>query len=149
MSIRFKAKGFLFEVKRMIYSLISYFLNLGIWLWTECVCLCIWNISLLLLTCFCSWVLQLITQVLNVWVVSLYKPVIHKLKILGGGKFEYYKSVGGTTKRAEPNFEISLEGGDLEGNHVANGSCRRRSWEYLWECHSARNLVYEGPAALL
>ena len=48
------------------YSLVSYFQKLGILLWTEYVCLCMWNISLLLLTWFCSWVLQLITQVLNV-----------------------------------------------------------------------------------
>ena len=28
-------------------------------------------------------------------VLSFCKPVIHKLKILGGGKLEYYKSMGG------------------------------------------------------
>ena len=33
-------------------------------------CLCIWNISLLLLTCFYFWVLQLITQMFNVLVFS-------------------------------------------------------------------------------
>ena len=38
---------------------------------------------------------------LNELVISLCKPVIHKLKILGGGKLEYYKSMGGTTKRGE------------------------------------------------
>ena len=75
--------------------LVSYFLKLGIWLWTECACLCIWNTSLLLLTCFCSWVLQLITQVLML-VVSLCKPVICKLKIFGEGNL-----VGGTTKRED------------------------------------------------
>ena len=115
MSIRLKAKYFLLEVKRVCYSLASYFLNLGIWLWIECVCLCIWNISLLLLTCFCSWVLQLIAQVLNVLMVSLCKPVMHKLKILVGGKLEYCKSIGGTTKRGrESNFEISV-GGSKKG----------------------------------
>ena len=36
---------------------------------------------------------------LNVLVVSLWKPVIQKLKILGGGKLEYYKSMGNHTKR--------------------------------------------------
>ena len=54
-----KVKEFFFEVKTVSYSLVSYFLLLCTWLWTECVCLCIWNISLVLLTCFCSWVLQL------------------------------------------------------------------------------------------
>ena len=39
--------------------------------------------------------LQLITQVLNVLVVSLCKPVIHKLKILHGKKLEYEKSIRG------------------------------------------------------
>ena len=48
-SLRLKAKDFLFEVKTVSYSLVSYFLVLGVWLWTECVCLCIWNVSLLLL----------------------------------------------------------------------------------------------------
>ena len=54
---RGKGKSFLFEVNRASYYIVSYFLKLGIWLWTECVCLCIPNIGLLLLTCFCSWVL--------------------------------------------------------------------------------------------
>ena len=58
-SIRLKAKDFLFELKRVSHSSVSYFLKFGIWLWTECVCSCIWNISLLLRTSFCSWVLQL------------------------------------------------------------------------------------------
>ena len=40
--------------------------------------------------------------------VCLCKPAIYKLKILGGGKFEYYKSIGGTTKRGEPNFESPM-----------------------------------------
>ena len=43
--------------------------------------------------CFCPWVLQLIWQVLNVLVVSLCKPVIHKFKNFGWGEFEYYKSM--------------------------------------------------------
>ena len=44
-----------------------------------------------------------------VLVVSLGKPVIHKLNILGGGKLEYYKPMRGTTKRGEPNFKISVD----------------------------------------
>ena len=95
---RLNTKDFLFELTRVSYSVVSYILKLGIWLWTECVCLCIWSISLRSLTCFCSWVLQLITRVFNVLVFSLCKPVIHKVKILGGGKLEYYKSMGGPQK---------------------------------------------------
>ena len=41
-------------------------------------------------------------------VVSLCEPVILKLKLLGGEKLEYYKSVGGITKMGGPNFEISV-----------------------------------------
>ena len=77
-----KGKDFLFEEKRVSYSLILYpevgYMNLN-WM-----CLCIWNVSLLLLTFFCSLVLQVITQVLNVLVVSLCKPFVHKLKIFKG-----------------------------------------------------------------
>ena len=36
---------------------------------------------------------------LTVLEVCLYKPTVYKLKNLGGGKFESYKSMGGTTKR--------------------------------------------------
>ena len=36
---------------------------------------------------------------LTVLEVCLWKPAVYKLKILGGGKFESYKSMGGTTKR--------------------------------------------------
>ena len=54
---------------------------------------------MLLLAYFCSLVLHLITQALNVLVVSLGKPVIHKLKSLAGGGLEYFKSTEGTTKR--------------------------------------------------
>ena len=35
---------------------------------------------------------------LNALVISLHKPVLHKLKILGFGKLEYCKSMGGMTK---------------------------------------------------
>ena len=139
MSIGLKAKYFLLEVKRVSYSLASYFLKLGIWLWIECVCLCILNISLLLLTCFCSWVLQLIAQVLNVLMVSLCKPVMHKLKILVGGKLEYYKSIGGTGKRGrESNFEISV-GGCKKGwtrffdSNLVGQKSWRKPWSHMYE----------------
>ena len=102
MSIRIKGKRF------SVWSKES-FLKLGIRLWTECVCLCIWNISLLLLLSFCLWVLQLMREgklwvtyeYFNVLVVSLCKPVVYKLKILDGGKLQYYKWMGGTTKKRE------------------------------------------------
>ena len=105
------------------YYLVSYFLKLGIWLWTECVCLCIWNISLLLLICFCSWVLQLITQVLMLE-VSLCKPVICKLKILGVGNLniinqwgepqkggtKFWHFFGGKQERWNTIFDSNLVG---------------------------------------
>ena len=48
---------------------------------------------------------------LIVLVVSLCKPVIHNLKFFWG-KLEYYKSMGGTTKKGESNFESSVEGSE-------------------------------------
>ena len=98
-----KGKRFSFWSKES-FLFLSYFLKLGIWLWTERVCLCISNISFLLLTCLCSWVLLLITQVLNLLVVNLCEPFIHKLKILGGGKLEYCESMEKTTKRCGAKF---------------------------------------------
>ena len=94
---------------------------MGIWLWTECVCLCIWNISLLLLTCFCFWILELITQVLDVLVVSLCKPVIHKLKILVEGirSDQILNVSGGKQKGGGTIFESNL--------------VERKSWRKLWQ----------------
>ena len=137
MSIGFKAKDFLFEVNRVFYSLVSYFLKLGIWLWAECACFCTWNISLLQLTCFSSWALQLITQGLNMLVVSLCKAVIHKLSILAGGKLDCYKSMGGTTKKGlrwwgEANFEIWV-GESKKGRTILDSNLvRGKSWGKLW-----------------
>ena len=42
--------------------------------------------------------------------VCLCKLAIYKLKILGRGKFEYYKSMGGTTKRGGNKF-LKFSGG--------------------------------------
>ena len=85
------------------------FLKLGIWFWTKCVCLCIWKISLLLRTCICSWVLQLMREgnlwvnyeYFNVLVVTLCKPVVYKLKILmeENLNINQCKSMGKTTKK--------------------------------------------------
>ena len=44
--------------------------------------------------------------VLEVLVVSLRKPVIHKLNILGGEKLEYCKINAGNHRKGEPKFEI-------------------------------------------
>ena len=42
--------------------------------------------------------------------VCLCKPAIYKLKILGGGKFESYKSMRGTTKKGGTKF-LKFSGG--------------------------------------
>ena len=42
--------------------------------------------------------------------VSLGKPIIHKLKILGGGKLEYYKPMRGGGGH---NFDSNLVGGKI------------------------------------
>ena len=69
---------------------------------------------------------------LNVLVVSFCKPVIHKLKVLGGRKLEYYKSMGGPqesggnqilqfqwgeAKGRNTIFDSNLVGGNLGGNY--------------------------------
>ena len=58
-SERLKAKDFLFQIKIVSYSLVNYFLVLGIHLQIGCVCFCIWNISLFLFSYFSSRELQL------------------------------------------------------------------------------------------
>ena len=100
---------------------------MGIWLWPECVCLCIWNISLLLLTCFCFWILELITQVLDVLVVSLCKPVIHKLKILVGGigSDQILNVSGGKQKGGV--------GGGAGGTIFDSNLVEGKSWRKLWQ----------------
>ena len=42
--------------------------------------------------------------------VCVFEVAIYKLKILGGRKLEYYESMGGTTKRGEPNILSSVGG---------------------------------------
>ena len=58
--------------------------------------------------------------------VSLGKSVTHKLKILGGEKLEYCKSIEGATKRGGTQggtkgrgtiFDSDLVGGNLGGNY--------------------------------
>ena len=46
--------------------------------------------------------------------VRLCKPAIYKLKILGRGKFEYYKSMGENTKR-EGNQIFKIQWGKAKG----------------------------------
>ena len=95
------------------------FLKLGIWFWTKCVCLCIWKISLLLRTCFCSWVLQLMREgnlwvnyeYFNVLVVTLCKPVVYKLKILMEENLNIINQWGKPQKReGASNLDISVGG---------------------------------------
>ena len=68
--------------------------------------------------------------------VRLCKPAIYKLKILGGGKFEYYKSMGqpqkvgvggggdrifkvqwGESKKGGHDFWLKFSVGELGGNY--------------------------------
>ena len=51
----------------------------------------------------------------NVLVVSFCKPVIHKLKILGGGKLEYYKSIGAKTKKKRGGQNLKFQWGEAKG----------------------------------
>ena len=111
------------------YSLVSYFLKLVTWLWTECVCLCIWNISLLLLIYFCSWVLQLITQVLMLE-VSLCKPVICKLKILGVENLNIISKWGEPQKGGTKFWNFS-EGMQKRGNTIFDSNLV--GWKILEE----------------
>ena len=48
--------------------------------------------------------------------VGLCKPAVYKLKILGGGKFEYYKSMGGTTKMGGDQI-FKVQWGETKGGH--------------------------------
>ena len=54
---------------------------------------------------------------LTVLEVRLCKPSIYKLRILGGGKFEYYKSMGGTTKKGGNKQWGEAKGGGGGGVH--------------------------------
>ena len=64
------------------------------------------------------------------------KPAVYKLKILGWGKFESYKSMGGTTKRGgdhifkvqwgeakgrDYDFWVKFSGGKNHGGNYAQG----------------------------
>ena len=101
------------------------FLKLGIWFWTKCVCLCIWKISLLLRTCFCSWVLQLMREgnlwvnyeYFNVLVVTLCKPVVYKLKILMEENLNIINQWGKPQKREGRQILIFQWGEAKEGEH--------------------------------
>ena len=59
-------------------------------------------------------------------VVSLCKPVIRKLKMLGGGKLEYCKSMGRITKKGGTKFwdfsgEKQKEGDTIFDSNLAGG----------------------------
>ena len=70
-------------------------------------------------------------------VVGFCKPDIQKLKSLGGGKLEYYKPIGPTTRKGEPNFEISVgeekKKRERGGGHNFWLKCSgKNSWRKLW-----------------
>ena len=68
-------------------------------------------------------------------VVSMCKPVIHKLKILGVEKLEYYKSMGEPqkegnqilkfqwvgSKKGGQDFWLEFSGGNIGGNYGMHG----------------------------
>ena len=69
-------------------------------------------------------------------VVSLCKPVMQKLKILGGGKLGYCKPMRGTTKRGGPNFEISVGGAKVNtifGSNLVGGNILEETIVYFWK----------------
>ena len=47
--------------------------------------------------------------------VCLCKPAIYKSNISGGGKFEFYKSTGGTAKRRGGTKFLKFSGGEAKG----------------------------------
>ena len=63
--------------------------------------------------------------------VRLCKPAIYKLKILGGGKFEYYKSTGKSQKGGDQIFKVQWReakgaGGTIfDLNLVGEKPCRK------------------------
>ena len=61
---------------------------------------------------------------LTVLEVCLCKPATYKLKILGGGKFKYYKSMGGTAKRGGTKFLKFSGGGGGGGGEQKEGGLR-------------------------
>ena len=96
----------------------------GIWLQTGCVCLCNWNISLLLRSYFCSWELQLFkclpcyrSVCANQLYISRKLWVEGNLSIInqwwkpqkGGGKFLNFS--GGKQKGGDTIFDLNLVGG--------------------------------------
>ena len=67
--------------------------------------------------------------------VSLCKPVIQKLKILGGGKLKYYKPMRGTTKRRDQilKFQWGRGGEQKRGRQFLTQTWWVEiSWKKLW-----------------
>ena len=81
-SERLKDKEFMFEIKTVSYSLVNFFLVLGIRLNPGRVCLCIWNRYLLLVSCFCFWQSKLFNCLRSIFANQLYK---WKTLVGGGG----------------------------------------------------------------
>lgn len=110
----------MFEVTTISLFSVNFFLVLGIRLQTGRCCLCIWNKSLLHLSCFCSWELQLTKRLPCQWSVCANPLYIYWKLLTGGGTFEYCKSIGPTTKKEGTNFENSLGGTKRGGTQFLN-----------------------------
>ena len=124
-----KAKYFLFEVKRVPYPLVSY-VEVGCMI-ENWMCLLVYLKYKFACICFCSWLLQLITQVLIVLVVRFCNQSHISWKFLGGGKLEYYKSMGGLQK-AGTKFQI-LKFHWEETNTIFDSTLMgEKSWGKLW-----------------
>ena len=54
--------------------------------------------------------LPCLLEVLTVLEFCLCKPTVYKLKILGGGKFDYYKSMGEPQKGGNQIFKLQMGG---------------------------------------
>lgn len=121
----------MFEVTTISLFSVNYFLMLGIRLQTGRCCLCIWNKSLLHLSCFCSWELQLTKRLPCQWSVCANQLYIYWKLLTGGETFEYCKSIGATTKKEGKNFENSVGGTKGGGTQFLN-LVREKPWKKLW-----------------
>ena len=69
---------------------------------------------------------------LNVLVVSMCKPVIHKLKILGVEKLEYYKSMGEPQKEGNQILKFQWVGSKKRGTRFLTRMEWGEYWGKLW-----------------
>ena len=70
-------------------------------------------------------------------VVSFCKQVVLKLKLLVGGKPEYYKPMGGNTKKGGPSFEILVGrangGARFSTQNLFGGKILKKTMVYFWK----------------